>query len=44
MVTLCVFLSLVWLREHILHGGGPEWLDVPPEVRLGRTRLVVEVF
>jgi len=26
--TLCAFIGLVWLREQILHGGGPEWLDV----------------
>lgn len=25
--TLCTFISLVWLREQILHGGGPDWLD-----------------
>lgn len=25
--TLCAFISLVWLREQILRGGGPEWLD-----------------
>ncbi len=25
--TLCAFISLVWLREQILHGGGPDWLD-----------------
>ncbi|CAG7827854.1 unnamed protein product [Allacma fusca] len=31
MCTLCVFISLVWLREHIMHGGGPEWLDPPQE-------------
>ena len=24
--TLCAFISLVWLREQILHGGGPEWV------------------
>ncbi|XP_042908641.1 E3 ubiquitin-protein ligase MARCHF6 isoform X2 [Parasteatoda tepidariorum] len=24
---LCAFISLVWLREQILHGGGPEWLE-----------------
>lgn len=24
--TLCTFISLVWLREQILQGGGPEWL------------------
>ncbi|GAB6030401.1 E3 ubiquitin-protein ligase march6 [Chamberlinius hualienensis] len=36
--TLCAFISLVWLREQILHGGGPEWLErdrvpelLPPE-------------
>lgn len=25
--TLSAFISLVWLREQILHGGGPDWLD-----------------
>lgn len=25
--TLCAFISLVWLREQILHGGGPNWLE-----------------
>lgn len=28
--TLCAFISLVWLREQILHGGGPEWLEQDP--------------
>jgi len=28
--TLCTFISLVWLREQILHGGGPDWLDHEP--------------
>ena len=31
--TLFTFIGLVWLREQIIHGGGPEWLerdDVPP--------------
>ncbi|ELK25884.1 E3 ubiquitin-protein ligase MARCH6 [Myotis davidii] len=30
--TLCAFISLVWLREQIVHGGAPIWLDhaVPP--------------
>lgn len=30
--TLLSFIGLVWLREQILHGGGPDWLerdDVP---------------
>jgi E3 ubiquitin-protein ligase MARCH6 len=26
-LTLIAFIGLVWLREQILHGGGPEWLD-----------------
>ncbi|MGH0142938.1 UNVERIFIED_CONTAM: hypothetical protein FKN15_030513 [Acipenser sinensis] len=25
--TLCAFISLVWLREQIVHGGAPQWLD-----------------
>ena len=25
--TLLSFIGLVWLREQILHGGGPDWLD-----------------
>lgn len=31
--TLFAFIGLVWVREQILHGGGPDWLDrdnVPP--------------
>jgi E3 ubiquitin-protein ligase MARCH6 len=33
--TLLAFIGLVWLREQILHGGGPDWLErdnnnVPP--------------
>lgn len=30
--TLFAFIGLVWLREQILHGGGPDWLerDEPP--------------
>ncbi|KAK7879389.1 hypothetical protein WMY93_030725 [Mugilogobius chulae] len=32
--TLCAFISLVWLREQIVHGGAPQWLEqhqpVPP--------------
>lgn len=31
MCTLCVFISLVWLREHIMHGGAPEWLEAAQE-------------
>ncbi|XP_023221121.1 E3 ubiquitin-protein ligase MARCH6-like [Centruroides sculpturatus] len=29
--TLCAFISLVWLREQIMHGGGPEWLEQEQE-------------
>lgn len=27
LCTLCAFIGLVWLREQILHGGGPDWLE-----------------
>jgi len=30
-LTLLTFIGLVWLREQILHGGGPAWLE-PAEV------------
>ena len=32
-LTLLAFIGLVWLREQILHGGGPAWLE-PEEVRV----------
>ena len=32
-LTLLAFIGLVWLREQILHGGGPAWLE-PEEARL----------
>ena len=32
-LTLLAFIGLVWLREQILHGGGPAWLE-PEEVPL----------
>lgn len=34
--TLFTFVGLVWLREQIIHGGGPDWLerdDPPPAVQ-----------
>merc|ERR1719289_673241 len=31
-LTLLTFIGLVWLREQILHGGGPVWLEPPGEV------------
>ena len=31
-LTLLAFIGLVWLREQILHGGGPAWLEPEPEV------------
>lgn len=34
--TLCAFISLVWLREQILHGGGPDWLE--QDVQQGQPR------
>ena len=24
-LSLVAFISIVWLREQVLHGGGPEW-------------------
>ena len=27
LCSLCAFISLVWLREQILSGGGPDWLE-----------------
>lgn len=36
--TLFAFIGLVWLREQILHGGGPDWLErdepIPAAVQL----------
>ncbi|KAF3703520.1 E3 ubiquitin-protein ligase MARCH6 [Channa argus] len=31
--SLCAFISLVWLREQIVHGGAPQWLEQhqPPQ-------------
>lgn len=29
--TLCAFISLVWLREQILNGNGPDWIDLEPD-------------
>lgn len=37
--TLFAFIGLVWLREQILHGGGPEWLeaeDIADQEPVGR--------
>ena len=38
LISFCVILSLVWLRDQIVNGGGPDWLenvqdDPPLEVR-----------
>ncbi|EAT38789.1 AAEL009353-PA, partial [Aedes aegypti] len=35
--TLFTFVGLVWLREQIIHGGGPDWLerDDPPAAAPG---------
>jgi len=32
LCTLCAFIGLVWLREQILHGGGPDWLEQDVQV------------
>ncbi|XP_063768436.1 E3 ubiquitin-protein ligase MARCHF6 isoform X1 [Eleginops maclovinus] len=37
--TLCAFISLVWLREQIVHGGAPQWLEqhqAPPPNAAGQ--------
>ncbi|KAK2148324.1 hypothetical protein LSH36_502g01051 [Paralvinella palmiformis] len=36
--TLCAFISLVWLREQILHGRGPDWLDPEPDIAAANQR------
>ncbi|XP_018426936.1 PREDICTED: E3 ubiquitin-protein ligase MARCH6-like, partial [Nanorana parkeri] len=43
--TLCAFISLVWLREQIIHGGAPQWLEqnLPhPLNGLGQQNVVQE--
>ncbi|XP_059140902.1 E3 ubiquitin-protein ligase MARCHF6-like [Physella acuta] len=37
--TLCAFISLVWLREQILHGGGPEWFEQLGHVNNGQRNV-----
>lgn len=32
--ALCTFIALVWLREQIMRGGGPDWLD--PNANVGQ--------
>ena len=31
LCSLCVFISLVWLREQLVHGGIPVWLQNNPQ-------------
>lgn len=41
--TLCAFISLVWLREQIVHGGAPQWLEQhqpPPQNAAGQANEV----
>lgn len=41
--TLCAFISLVWLREQIVHGGAPQWLEQhqpPPANAAGQANEV----
>lgn len=33
-IFLCAFISLVWLREQIIHGGPQEWLNVEDAARV----------
>ncbi|XP_065571849.1 E3 ubiquitin-protein ligase MARCHF6-like [Artemia franciscana] len=30
LCALCGFIGIMWLREQILHGGGPDWLEPDP--------------
>uniref|UniRef100_A0A671XEK8 E3 ubiquitin-protein ligase MARCHF6 n=1 Tax=Sparus aurata TaxID=8175 RepID=A0A671XEK8_SPAAU len=42
--TLCAFISLVWLREQIVHGGAPQWLEQhqpPPPNAAGQANEVL---
>uniref|UniRef100_A0A8C9ZLJ5 E3 ubiquitin-protein ligase MARCHF6 n=1 Tax=Sander lucioperca TaxID=283035 RepID=A0A8C9ZLJ5_SANLU len=42
--TLCAFISLVWLREQIVHGGAPHWLEQhqpPPPNAAGQANEVL---
>lgn len=41
LCTLCAFIGLVWLREQILHGGGPDWLeeDIQNEVKTWKVQF-----
>ena len=38
--TLCAFISLVWLREQILHGGGPEWVLIDNLAHRAQVRVI----
>ncbi|KAG8013864.1 E3 ubiquitin-protein ligase MARCH6 [Nibea albiflora] len=35
--TLCAFISLVWLREQIVHGGAPQWFQAATTARMPET-------
>ncbi|XP_055371835.1 E3 ubiquitin-protein ligase MARCHF6 [Condylostylus longicornis] len=41
--TLLSFIGIVWLREQILHGGGPDWLNEPQNIQqdLGDPRMAI---
>lgn len=43
LCTLCAFIGLVWLREQILHGGGPDWLeqDIQNEVIMKSIMIII---
>lgn len=45
--TLFAFVGLIWLREQILHGGGPDWLQrdniIPPPPAPAAEPLLVAV-
>ena len=43
LATLLAFISLVWLREQILHGGGPDWLDFD-NLAANHQQVTVEIY
>lgn len=40
---LCAFISLVWLREQIIHGGPQEWLNLENPNDTGNADNTVDI-
>lgn len=41
-IFLCAFISLVWLREQIIHGGPQEWLNLEDVARGANTENALD--